>query len=825
MAGSESFHHRSSLKQSNKPYKSKFTSKGELKIKNKGKVNRSLHSAARRNEISKADRRNAAKIAQNKKRQEIININRLFSGSNGAPKIVAVIPLCPDVNSVYVTKKFFSSVEQEYPINSNGEPVVLKSERFKQKIQFIQCRRNINEILDSVKVADYAMFVVSSEVEVDKFGDLTLLSIKSQGVPTVITVAQHLEKVAMKRRSDIKKSLASFMEHHFPGEQKINSIEEIPDCLSVLRQITMQTPKQLVWREKYPYLLGENIEFSGDENQGVLKVTGHLRGQQLSVNSLVYLNNYGNFQIQKIEEELSHPQGNSKGMAIDSEANKRILYPNPEIQENLISENEPDPMEGEQTWPTEEELREAEERVKSLGATVPKSVFTSAEKDIKRVPKGTSAYQAAWIVDSEDENESEDDYSDMDDEMEVNQDMIMNRISDWQNTIDVDEPKFDIENVSDDEEFEDIEVPNKAELFDAQIDEDEEEKAYKEFIEKRNQANMDLEFPDEIDTPLDIPARERFQKYRGLRSFRTSPWDPYENLPIDYSRIFQFENFKRTRAKIFKSLKNVDDEDEEKYYVQPGRKISIYINAVPKALYDNYNPKKPFIVFSLLPHEQKMSVINYVITKNAECEDVIKSKDAVVLHCGFRKFVIHPIYSANTRGGSNNVHKAERFLQQGRSTIATAYAPIQYGPAPVLMFKYNENESADEFPTLIATGSLLNMDTKRIIAKKIVLTGHPFKINRKSAVIRYMFFNPEDIQWFKPIQLTTKYGRVGHIKESIGTHGYMKCIFDALIKQQDTVCMNLYKRIFPKWNTTLYNDEKVNGEYKNDEMEDEKMEQ
>src|SRR5690348_6196136 len=60
----------------------------------------------------------------------------------------------------------------------------------------------------------------------------------------------------------------------------------------------------------------------------------------------------------------------------------------------------------------------------------------------------------------------------------------------------------------------------------------------------------DLEFPDELDTPKDIAARTRFQRYRGLRSFRTSPWDPYENLPVDYSRIFQFEDYERTKRKV-----------------------------------------------------------------------------------------------------------------------------------------------------------------------------------------------------------------------------------------------------------------------------------
>ena len=60
----------------------------------------------------------------------------------------------------------------------------------------------------------------------------------------------------------------------------------------------------------------------------------------------------------------------------------------------------------------------------------------------------------------------------------------------------------------------------------------------------------DAEFPDELDTPKDIPARTRFQRYRGLRSFRTSPWDPYENLPRDYARIFQFEDFKLTERNV-----------------------------------------------------------------------------------------------------------------------------------------------------------------------------------------------------------------------------------------------------------------------------------
>lgn len=46
--------------------------------------------------------------------------------------------------------------------------------------------------------------------------------------------------------------------------------------------------------------------------------------------------------------------------------------------------------------------------------------------------------------------------------------------------------------------------------------------------------------------------------------------------------------------------------------------------------------------------------------------------------------------------------------------------------------------------------------------------GHPFKIYKRSAVIRFLFFNREDIIYFKPCKLRTKMGRIGHIKEPLG---------------------------------------------------------
>jgi len=100
---------------------------------------------------------------------------------------------------------------------------------------------------------------------------------------------------------------------------------------------------------------------------------------------------------------------------------------------------------------------------------------------------------------------------------------------------------------------------------------------------------------------------------------------------------------------------------------------------------------------------------------------------------------------------------------------------------------------------LIATGSLHSVDPDRIVLKRIVLTGTPFRCKKKKATIREMFYYPEDIRWFKPVELTTKFGLTGHIREALGTHGYMKCVFSGMVKNHDTVCLYLYKRVFPKF--------------------------
>ncbi|MFS8020285.1 putative ribosome biogenesis protein Bms1/Tsr1 [Helianthus anomalus] len=50
---------------------------------------------------------------------------------------------------------------------------------------------------------------------------------------------------------------------------------------------------------------------------------------------------------------------------------------------------------------------------------------------------------------------------------------------------------------------------------------------------------------------------------------------------------------------------------------------------------------------------------------------------------------------------------------------------------------------------------------------------YPQRVSKSKAAVRYMFHNPEDVKWFKPVEVWTKLGRRGRIKEPVGTHGML----------------------------------------------------
>jgi len=76
-------------------------------------------------------------------------------------------------------------------------------------------------------------------------------------------------------------------------------------------------------------------------------------------------------------------------------------------------------------------------------------------------------------------------------------------------------------------------------------------------------------------------------------------------------------------------------------------------------LTESYPSGQPITVFGLLPHEQKMSVVHFLIKQlNDDAdEDVepVKSKEQLTFHVGYRRFTACPIYSQHTNANKHKV--------------------------------------------------------------------------------------------------------------------------------------------------------------------------
>lgn len=243
-------------------------------------------------------------------------------------------------------------------------------------------------------------------------------------------------------------------------------------------------------------------------------------------------------------------------------------------------------------------------------------------------------------------------------------------------------------------------------------------------------------------------------------------------------------------------------ENDRETYVPSGRYVEIVIDSVPLDLLDKRKAllggkEWPVVLFSLLRHEHRLSALHFNINRDARFEEPIPSKEPLIFQCGFRRWEARPVFSQINLNCDK--HKYERFLRQDRFTAASVYGPTTFQPSPVLVFKeVPATAGVGKRTVLVATGTLLGVDPDRIVLKKIVLTGYPIRVRKRKAVVKHMFHQPGDVKWFKPAELVTKYGLTGHIKEPVGTHGLMKVIFNKAVKQNDTVCLNLYKRVYPK---------------------------
>lgn len=761
--------HRGTLKKDHKPFKSKHSTKGQLKNQYKGKVEKSSNASVKNKVISKLDRKHNSKQLRDNKIGETKLIRKLFEGSQGTEKIITVISLTKDIAANQIASRLINSIKDE----ENQPDIIIESPsiqsfklgRFRSNIKvIIPDQTNLLSILDAAKISDYVIFGLSAQEEIEtNYGETILRSVIAQGIASVIGVIPNLISAYPKKnlQNDIKQSLQSYFNHFFPNEDKLYTIENDSDCVNCIRSIAQKFPKSVHWRDSRGYMVTDEAYWSPIDNQdGYLVVEGTVRGIGFNSNRLIHIPGFGDYQIHHMEKLASKNYKNS--MDIDDDMNENTYFPN-EDQETLEELN---PEEAEMDYAEEDLEFDDELGVRMEG----RNYFHDVENNQKRrfkLPKGTSEYQSKWLLED-----------------------VLEGASDVEEEDDEDEQQEEIEEV-DDMQMDDATTDyaptegDKSEMF-VDLSPEEEERQLKEF---RELAKEDLEFPDELELHPNDSAKDVLSSYRGIKSLGTCEWDYDEydsEAPSIWNRLLRISNYKATRNKILKdSIKESQ--------INIGNRARIFIKA-PQFILERINPKtKPFIIYGLLQHEHKLAVVNFSFEHWEDYEEPVPSKEVLIAQYGPRRQIIQPMFNQGSNN-SNNVHKYENFAHPGSSNIATTIAPVSFNNAPTIFFKSKPDGSLE----LVGQGTFLNCDHTRVMAQRAVLTGHPVKIHKKLVTIRYMFFNPDDINWFKAVPLFTKSGRTGFIKESLGTHGYFKATFDGKLTSQDVVAMSLYRRVWPE---------------------------
>eukprot|EP01038_Epipyxis_sp_PR26KG_P006017 gene6017-8287_t len=509
---------------------------------------------------TKADRINKNKQLQRLKKDKQL-IQKRFVGGQSMPIVVGIIPLnslaviqdC--LEDCFLAEGLITSSTTSQFINSNH--IIFPKNKSQFNVLSSESR-DIFQLLDIVKMSDIIIFALNISAydsnnmtnAIDQIGQNTLTAIRSMGCPSPLAFLQGLPSQHNGKTQQIIRSAKEMVINTFSLPDL--RIIEAGNSIATSRSICNITPKIVHWRSNRSYLIAEDVEILDNEtmlddssqhpSSGCqVRLNGFVRSKPLYIHSLIHITGVGACKISKIvinkkNNNSSHKKTNQSRLnsseqptmtldedniiddqndaSSETDNDNIVIHADLDKQEPLTLEATPDVLEGDQNWPLDYEYNE---------------VKTDGDRNIM--------------------NNDDDflNYEQDKDDLSVGLDGL-----DDNNTLG-DSSRYHQNNL----------------LYDTGKSTNKKES--KRFAMS---AEDDLEFPDEVDTPTDVSARVRFARYRALQSFRTSPWHSKENLPPDYARIFQFENFSGTQKTILDEIKTIGSLQDNLILSQPKKKNS-----------------------------------------------------------------------------------------------------------------------------------------------------------------------------------------------------------------------------------------------------------
>lgn len=731
-----------------------------------------------------------------------------------APYVVAVMGP-PGSGKSTVIRSLVKRYTRQNLADIHGPITVISGK--KKRLTFIECRNDINSLIDTAKIADMVLLLINAErgFEMETFEFLNLLQV--HGFPKILGVLTHLDGFKdNKRLKTVKKDLKQrFWTELYQGAKLfyLSGLQHGKylqnEILNLSRFIAVAKLRPLIWKNSHPYALVDRVEDLTDP-ESLLKnpktdrkvaFYGYLRGIPLRPEvHKIHIPGAGDFSIAECvvledpcplpntekalktlndkQRMIYAPMSDLSGIRYDQDT---VYIDLPTANNKLKKRVDEDGGEGDEGESMLQELTKKDVRLEKQLDDSEFLLFKDAAPVLIEPAESESESDSILEVSdySSDESESKSDNDDFEPVVVraegnggADDDVYRAKESDSDDDLLESLRRQKIENsddaIGDDDDsgFEDLE--------DDEADSHDYDKVDLEALAKEKEA-----LKKQFDRDFDDDRLEDEKEEKGKPQLDDTDTDNYfETMK---------KSFEAQRLANEQALQDLDPKLKTVVQgIQAGSYVKIVMDSVPCELITLFDPTRFIILGGLHAHELAFGYCQARLKRHRWFGKVLKTNEPLVMSIGWRRFQTCPVFSL--KDATRN--RMLKYTPEHMHCNASFYGPITAQNTGLCAFRsLQEGQSAFR---VSATGTILEFDQSVNVVKKLKLVGHPIEIHKNTCFIKDMFTSSLEVNKFVGASIRTVSGIRGQVKRAQDDNGQFRASFEDKLLMSDIVFLRTW---------------------------------